>query len=145
MLKIRRFLDSNNIHYVIEEFSLWFEAVMKTTKERVNALPSSKLESNDIFRHKDVKQYIEYLQDRFVIVPVDKASNNFAIICKKFYLEVLMKELGIANGIITGNDVYKLAKISETRFFMEHTEMNSQHNHKLEIENQHIPLLYWTS
>ena len=127
------------------EFSLWFEALMKIVKDRVKALPASKLESNDVFKQPDVKKYIEHLHDRFVIVPVDKASNNFAIICKKFYLEVLMKELGIANGVISGNDVYKLVKITETRFFMEHAENNIKYKHKLEPENQHIPLLYWTS
>ena len=129
----------------LEEFSLWFEALMKTVKDRVKALPVSKLESNDVFRQPDVKKYIEHLHNRFVIVPVDKASNNFAIICKKFYLEVLMKELGIANGVISGNDVYKLVKITETRFFMEHADNNIKYKHKLEPENQHIPLLYWTS
>ena len=127
------------------EFSLWFEALMKIVKDRVKARPASKLESNDVFKQPDVKKYIEHLHDRFVIVPVDKASNNFAIICKKFYLEVLMKELGIANGVISGNDVYKLVKITETRFFMEHAENNIKYKHKLEPENQHIPLLYWTS
>ena len=30
----------------------------------------------------EVHQYINYLHDRFVIVPVDKASNNFGIVCK---------------------------------------------------------------
>ena len=35
------------------------------------------------------------VHERFVIVPVDKASNNFAIICKTFYINVIMKELGI--------------------------------------------------
>ena len=53
-----------------------------------------------------------------------------------------MKELGIANGVISGNDVYKLVKITETRFFMEHAEHNRKYKHNLEPENQHIPLLY---
>ena len=30
------------------------------------------------------------LQRLFIIAPVDKASNNFCSICKKFYLKVLM-------------------------------------------------------
>ena len=36
-----------------------------------------------------VRQYINYLHDRFVIVPVDKAGNNFGIVCKSFYLDVI--------------------------------------------------------
>ena len=128
-----------------EEFTLWYDALMKITKQRVNTLSPSQLKSNDIFRQPDVIQYINKLHDRFVIVPVDKASNNFAIICKKFYLEVLMKELGIANGVITGNDVYKVVNITETRFFTEQKEANRNHYNTLETENENIPLLYWTS
>ena len=129
----------------VEEFSLWFEALMKIARQRVQSLSSAQLESNDIFKQPEVIKFIDKLHSRFVIVPVDKASNNFAVICKKFYLEVLMKELGISNGKITGNDVYKLVKISENRFFLEQKEANKQYNHKLVPENEHIPLLYWTS
>ena len=56
----------------------------------------------------EVRQYINYLHDRFVIVPVDKASNNFDIVCKSFYLDVIKNELGISDdGNIIGNTVYK--------------------------------------
>ena len=56
-----------------------------------------------------------------------------------------MKELGIANGVITGNDVYKVVNITETRFFTEQKEANRNHYNTLETENENIPLLYWTS
>ena len=40
-------------------------------------------------------------------IDVDKASNNFGIVCNKVYLEVIQKELGISyNGSIIGNKVY---------------------------------------
>ena len=56
----------------------------------------------------EVRQFINYLHDRFVIVPVDKASNNFGIVCKSFYLDVIKNELGISDdGNIIGNTVYK--------------------------------------
>ena len=56
----------------------------------------------------EVRQYINYLHDRFVIVPVDKASNNFGIVCKSFYLDVIKNELDISDdGNIIGNTVYK--------------------------------------
>ena len=46
------------------------------------------------------------MHKKFLISPIDKASNNFAIICKKFYLEVIQGELGISEKI-KGNSVYK--------------------------------------
>ena len=55
----------------------------------------------------EVRQYINYLHDRFVIVPVDKASNNIGIVYKSFYLNVIKNELGISDdGNIIGNTVY---------------------------------------
>ena len=51
---------------------------------------------------------INFFLDRFVIVPVDKASNNFGILCKKFYLDTIKNELGIFNdGRMIGNKVCK--------------------------------------
>ena len=35
------------------------------------------------------RQYINYLHNRFVIIPVDKAINNFGIVCKSFYLDAI--------------------------------------------------------
>ena len=35
---------------------------------------------------------LEELKRRFVLVPVDKASNNIGFVCKKFYMEVLRRE-----------------------------------------------------
>ena len=35
------------------------------------------------------------LQKKYVFVPTDKAANNIAIVCKRFYIEKTMKELSI--------------------------------------------------
>ena len=35
------------------------------------------------------------LQKKYVFVPTDKAANNIAIVCKRFYIEKTMKELNI--------------------------------------------------
>ena len=62
--------------------------------------------NNEILNIKSVKEYILSLHKKYVICPIDKAGKNFGIVCKKFYIEVLKKELGITDGII-GNSVYK--------------------------------------
>ena len=41
-------------------------------------------------------KHINYLHDfqrQFVLVPADKAANNFIVVCKKFYLNVVLNEL----------------------------------------------------
>jgi len=37
------------------------------------------------------------LQNEFVIVPEDKANNNFAIICQELYCDVLTRESCMTN------------------------------------------------
>ena len=81
-----------------------------------------------------------------MIVPVDKAANNYAIVCKSFYIQVLMKELGVVSeNDISGNAVYQHVNISQEDFFKSQEVANRQLGNCLEEENRYIPLLYWTS
>ena len=38
-------------------------------------------------------EYLNNFHKEYVLVPADKATNNVIIICKKYYLEVILKEL----------------------------------------------------
>ena len=94
----------------------------------------------------EVRQYINYLHDRFVIVPVDKASNNFGIVCKSFYLDGIKNELGISDDDnIISNTVYKpiYQKVNDIYTFHEE-KLSSTFGMKLLGINHYIPLLYWT-
>ena len=37
------------------------------------------------------------MHDNFVLVPADKANNNVIVVCKKYYLDVVIIELGSTN------------------------------------------------
>ena len=127
-------------------FDFWYDVFLKKIKKRCGRLSKSDLEGNDIFCKREVTEYLEYLHDRFVFVPVDKASNNFAVVCKTFYIQVLMKELGInKKGMISGNEVYKFVPMTQRQFFKQQEAENNALGYELDEENRHIPLLYWTS
>ena len=51
------------------------------------------------------KNELARLKSKYVITVVDKASNNFAFTCKKFYFLKLATELGMDNDL-PGNDTY---------------------------------------
>ena len=38
------------------------------------------------------------IKEKFVIVPIDKAGNNLSLICKAYYVERILKEVGIMGG-----------------------------------------------
>ena len=44
-----------------------------------------------------VISYLNILQEQYVIPPIDKAANNTAFICKKCYVQLLLRELGLLN------------------------------------------------
>ena len=50
-------------------------------------------EYNNILSKQKNKEDFETLKRHFVLVPVDKAENNVAIICKKYYIETLVNKL----------------------------------------------------
>ena len=43
----------------------------------------------------DVEACLSELHNKYVFVPADKAPNNIIIICKKYYIETLIKGIGI--------------------------------------------------
>ena len=44
-----------------------------------------------------IKKQLENLHTKYVITPIDKASNNVAFICKRHYAQTLVDELGLGN------------------------------------------------
>ena len=48
----------------------------------------------------EVQEDLQTLHSKFVLVPIDKASNNVAFVCKRYYAEVILQEIGILG---TGN------------------------------------------
>lgn len=51
----------------------------------------------------DFYSTLKSLQEKFIIGPVDKASNKFSFMCKKLYIQLIDREL-------TGSSTYKLFK-----------------------------------
>ena len=126
--------------------SRWQEAMITLIKSKITKLSNNDMQSNAILKKDNIKKYIQYLHSRFVIVPIDKASNNFAIICKQFYVKTLMSELGIDNNVVKGNDVYKYINVSPEQLFEIHSlTLDKQFNIVLDDKNKNIPVLYWTS
>ena len=51
---------------------------------------------NEVLKDKTALSDLRALQEKYVIVPVDKATGNLALICKRHYASVLVKELGLS-------------------------------------------------
>ena len=53
---------------------------------------------NSAFSNCDVTANLKELHSNFVFVPIDKAANNVAVICKRLYALPIAKELGLNSG-----------------------------------------------
>ena len=66
-----------------------------------------------VLQNADVKACLSDLHNKYVFVPADKAPNNIIIICKRYYIETLIKELGLDNcSTATGNSTYTSSQMS---------------------------------
>ena len=77
--------------------------------ERMSHL-TNKLYTNkhmDYLSSPDVKNALDNIHKDFVVVPIDKATGNIALVCKRFYASVITREMGLNNNSPT--DTYNNA------------------------------------
>jgi hypothetical protein len=63
--------------------------------KRLNKRRYNQKRKTMILKSPKVMSELAELQKKYVFVPTDKAANNIAVVCKRFYIEKTMKELNI--------------------------------------------------
>ena len=96
---------------------------------------SAKSLANPILSDAHNIQDLKDIQYRFVIVPVDKASNNVSFVCKSFYKHILKEE-------IMKWDNFAPSNYTEKGIISKYTHLLSSYNIKDTFSN-FIPFLYW--
>ena len=120
-----------------ESFQSWKNLIISRIRNKIYSnLKNSNTKS--LFYNAKIKQAIANLKNEFVIVPVDKANNNFAIICQKLYCDILKRELCTTN-------VYEKVNIEDENL-IEKTEeiLFKNFNIKINDNDKKFPFLYWT-
>ena len=77
----------------------WKEAMYSCIDKRIKMLQQLHLNKRkkQVLKSKVHLDYLNKLHDNFVLVPADKATNNVIVVCKKYYLDVVIMELGTIN------------------------------------------------
>ena len=91
---------SFRINVNIGHFVEWKNKFMLLIRNAINHTPNTIPCTTNIRRFRNK---IKDIQDRFVIVPVDKAGNNFGFICKKYYAQILISEIDSSDTFELGN------------------------------------------
>ena len=88
----------------------------------------------------DVLAYLGTLHRKYVIVLIDKVSNNFAFICKKFYISKILPEVG---EYIQSNSVYSKANFSKDDIVENNENYCQKFDLGLRDEDCSLPIMYW--
>ena len=91
-----------------------------------------------------VKDTLRRLHDDFVLVPADKAANNVIVVCKKYYIKTLIKELGINTTNISPNSTYIPSTDSFHEILKSHCKFIESVGLEMSEEDKNLPYLYWT-
>ena len=82
--------------FEVDTLSEWIKSIADVLKRRIQRLKHSVNTRHEcIFSDPDVVRKLSRLHENFVIVPADKASNNYTFVCKRHYISILSEELGL--------------------------------------------------
>ena len=90
--------------------------------------------------------YLHDLHRKFVLVPTDKAQNNISIICKKFYIGSLLKEVSFSLSPLENktNKTYLTPVDSLETLVKRHINDCKKWSGSISDKQKQLPFLYWT-
>ena len=71
-------------------FHDWKTHIINKVQLKIDSLGyQQRNRSKQVLNQKEVLEELNALQDQYVTVPIVRASNNFAFICKQFYINLI--------------------------------------------------------
>ena len=96
-----------------------------------------------VLNQPDVKDTFHKLHANYVLVPAEKAANNVIVVCKKYYIDTLVNELGI-NNVSSNNPTYIRINDSFETIVKSLDNFIMSVGLEMSEEDQNLPYLYWT-
>ena len=126
----------------VESFAAWKNKILEFVDRRVNILNKKKTLSatKPVLQDEDVQASLSELHSRFVVVPIDKAANNVAIICKRFYIQKLLGEVGVPGN---ASPTYELSQKDPNDVINNNSLLCEKFGLPLEERMQTLPFMYW--
>ena len=127
----------------LKMFDNWISLVKEKVAEKIRRLKMSRIpqQAKPILKDQNVIQYLQDLHKRYVIVPIDKAANNISIICKRFYVLRLLKEVGAIGNV---DPTYEISSINPVDLINEDVMLCERYGLKIEEGQKTLPIMYWT-
>ena len=126
----------------VDTLSEWIKSIADVLKHRIRRLKHSvNTRHESIFSDPDVVRELSRLHENFVIVPADKASNNYTFVCKRHYVRILSEELGLNS--LPGNPTYNLTDFSASEVLDNHKSVLTSFGIETSDDELDLPYIYW--
>ena len=126
----------------VDTLSEWIKSIADVLKRRIRRLKHSvNTKHESVFSDPDVVRELSRLHENFVIVPADKASNNYTFVCKRHYVRILSEELGLNS--LPGNPTYNLTDFSASEVLDNHKSVLTSFGIETSDDELDLPYIYW--
>ena len=127
-------------------FAEWINNIKLKIDDRIQVLKNSlhTYYNDDSLSSPSVKNALNDIHTKYVVVPIDKATGNIALICKRFYATVIVKELGLGpNNTSSTYDKVNDRNI-ECIISSNIKDLKSKFDiNGISADNQCLPNMYW--
>jgi hypothetical protein len=93
-----------------------------------------------VFKNTEVVNELRRLHDNFVLVPADEASNNIVFVCKHYYYECLLNELGFTS--TSGKPTYTRTNLTKDDILQNHLSVLNAFDIPKNQDQFDLPYLY---
>ena len=126
----------------VQNFIPWKDKILELVDSRIRSLKSRNVPSatKPILQDEETLSSLSELHSKFVVVPIDKAANNVAIICKRFYIQKLLNEVGIPGD---SSSTYKLSECDPNHVIETNELLCAKFGINLEERLKTLPFMYW--
>lgn len=99
-----------------------------------------------VLNREDVKKELSTLHRDFVLLPTDKAQNNISIVCKKIFIDSLLKEVNFECKELKDqkSSTYESVKLDRKEILSNHQDFSNRFNIRTEKNQLFLPFLFWT-
>jgi len=137
-------------------FSPFVDRFMQIVNNRIryfskNVEVSPGMGHNVLSFTQECEVYLKKLHRNYVIVPADKASNNYVFVCKNFYLSEISCELGVRynresdSWTYDGNITYQASNEQEIDIIDRHARIATSFKTSITPKDRQIPRLFATA
>ena len=141
---VDKFCDKYGINKSV--FSEWISNIKIKIDRKIESLNNTLhiYEHEDSLSSPDIKNALQLIHSKYVVVPIDKATGNIAFVCKRFYALVIAKELGL--GLNNSTNTYSTIDNKSTNEIINSNVKDLKDKfgiNNVSLENHRLPNMYW--